>query len=796
MSIDSSDSTRTADTGTDELVETTEVVEQDAVAMAATEVKSELQQAIETRALELEILGWYRSGHANQGTHCLRQESGKGRKWNKQFRQQIISLSDQYLHPDGYCDYVVMLEAVDADPWPKLQAKAKAHLERGEFEEAEGIYWSRVPFGSKLMEDKEKRVIPDDQLLACGRACRTKGDFENAKKAYGMLKEAPVSAEANEIVIWLLENDHLADAGEFAVNWEVTKFQSRFEQAAQESLEGGQLMEAYQCYRAARRDIHNDAEVRDGLAALARYELARERQKTISFRADSREESFRKTWDSAMAKREGGVGEEKEYFWAHPYQISNLFTNPKGVKRARIRREVIQEIGTPDEVLELIMHEQELGFCPPEYIIELLQKVGSAHPGYRQRMLDCIDGELQTANNELRGIGRTGMPDLLGKKEENVKEAKETLQEVQRLCEMEGVNPPVFLLAKLARLYQVVGDNDAAQRLIDKHGQSLIQEMGTAEVVKEPQEGHELVMSGMRRYGTEKLKRQIPRGKFVNVSASVSLEKDFYQMANVGDVIPLFHTRARKELAAVHEQVMLQKDTQTVTKPELIEPKYMRAVVRAYELIKSEGVDVPAEEQAMLDVLIPIHAANEEAEDRARDKRMQQWEESRRIKPIEGNRTEVLRELKRKIPRGNLSVALEQFKLAECAVSVDDIRVQLRRRVKKEIGAVLEQMRMEKERSTGEEGAKTRWGNETAHERWNEKTEASVEGYELLDESSLPDDEEQKLSDLAVSHQQAFGDAFEKNRDHHWGATKRAAEVAKKIYKCLAALELKKTPAE
>lgn len=783
MSTNLPDSSRTREADADASVENAESVEQGEVATVTTGVKSELQQAIETRALELEILGWYRSGHANQGTHCLRQESGKGKKWNEQFRQQVIAMSDQYLHPDGYCDYIVMLEAIDADPWPKLQAKAKAHLERGEFEEAEGIYWNRVPFGSKLMEDREKRVIPDDQLLACGRACRTKGDFENAKKAYGLVKAAPASAEADEIVIWLLENDHLADAGEFAVNWEVTKFQSRFEQAARESLEGGQLMETYQCYRAARCDIHH-AEVRDGLAALARYELARERQQTISFRADSREEGLAKTWDSAMNK-------DKEYFHAHPFQLVNVMMNPKGVKRAHIRREVIQEIGTPDEVLELIMHEQELGFCPPKYIIELLEKVGVDHPGYRQRMLDCIDGELQTANNELRGIGRTGMPNLLGEKEDNVKESKETLQEVQRLCEIEGVDPPVFLLAKLARLYQVVGDNDAAQRLMDKHGQPLIEEMGTAEVVKEPQAGHELMMGGMRRYGTEKLKKQIPRGKFVNVSASVSLEKDFYQMANVGEVIPQFHARARKELIAVHEQLLLQRETQPVTKPELIEPKYIHAVVRAYELITGEGVSIPADEQRMLDVLTPIYTANEEAEDRARDERMQQWEESRRIKSIEGDRTKVLRELKRKIPRENLSVALEQFRLAEGTVSVDDIRVQLRRRVQKEIGAVLEQMRAEREKNTGEEGAKTRWGNETAHERWNDKTEASVEGYELLNEVSLPDDEQGKLSDLAVSHQQAYGDAFEKNRDHHWGATKRASEIAKKIYVCLAALEMK-----
>ena len=57
----------------------------------------------------------------------------------------------------------------------------------------------------------------------------------------------------------------------------------------------------------------------------------------------------------------------------------------------------------------------------------------------------------------------------------------------------------------------------------------------------------------------------------------------------MGEVIPQFHTRVRKELAAVHEQLVLQKETRPVTKPELIEQKYIRAVVGAYELIVPIG---------------------------------------------------------------------------------------------------------------------------------------------------------------------------------------------------------------
>lgn len=557
-------------------------------------VRVDVKELLQQRALELEILGWLKAGDINWVHSLMRDKT----KWSEEFKQQVAAESEKYFKPH-YSDFLLIQQQLGNNPWPRIQARCKEHFEKGEWEEGIGIYEGHHPFSSGITY--EMRVVPDEQLIACGRVCRAKGNFEHAIEAYSRVKGKPEAAEADEIVIWLLEGGHAADAADLAIHWEVTKFLVQFETTAREALEEGDLMSAYKSFNAARFDIKGHEETRRTLVALAEYELARERKKTINFRADSREETFRKTWDSAMEKKEGQRGEEREYFWAHPFQFVNVLSNPRGVRRAHVRRDVIQEIGTPDEVLGLVMHEQELGFAPPSYIIELLEKVGPQHPSFRPRLLDCIEAELKTAELALSGRNRMGMPDILGRRQERQGQAVEALAEVRRLCDMEGVNPPVHLVARLARLYRQVGDTNAVAELCAKHGEPLRLELASDPTAKGRREATEPLDP---RTALSKLKQRIRSNK---LRAVVKECTEYAQMTGLDAIQEPLRKRALRELSGLVEQMRTARakkqgggedEKSTWGKESSLSRWNERGqeIMRAYELLDTTTAD----EQALL----------------------------------------------------------------------------------------------------------------------------------------------------------------------------------------------------
>lgn len=560
-------------------------------------VRVDVKELLQQRALELEILGWFKAGDINWVHSLMRDKT----KWSDEFRQQVSAESEKYFKPH-YSDFLLIQQQLGNDPWPKIQARCKEHFERGEWEEGIGIYEGHHPFSSKITY--EMRVVPDEQLIACGRICRAKGNFENAIEAYSRVKGKPEAAEADEIIIWLLEGNHVADAADLAVSWGVTKYQAQFEATAREALEQGDLMGAYKSFGAAQFDIKKHEETRRTLVALAEYELAHEREKTINFRADSREETFRKTWDSAMEKKEGQRGDEREHFWAHPFQFVNVLSNPKGVRKAHVRRDVIQEIGTPDEVLGLVMHEQELGFAPPSYIIELLEKVGPQHPSFRPRLLDCIEAELKTAELALSGRNRMGMPDILGRREKRKGQAVEALTEVRRLCDMEGVNPPVHLVGRLARLYRQVGDMNAIEELCAKHGEPLRLELASDPMGKGRKESAEPLDP---KTALSKLKQRIRSNKLRAVLKECT---EYAQVAGLDAIREPLRKRAVKELTGLVEQMRTarakkqeggEEEKSSWGKESSVSRWNERGqeVMRAYELLGSATAD----EQALLSEL-------------------------------------------------------------------------------------------------------------------------------------------------------------------------------------------------
>lgn len=504
------------------------------------ETRTDIKDLLRQKALEMEILGWFKAGDIHWVTSLIHEE----RKWSDEFKRQVTEEAEKLFTPETYGEFLLVHEGLGNDPWPRIQARCKEHFERGEWKEGIEIYGYRLPFNSKIWKQEERRrVVPDEQLLACGRVLRAQGNHAYAMEAYARLATPPPAAEASEIVIWLLEGDHLADAADLAVDWNVTAHNDKFEEAAQGSLAEDDLMGAYKGFKAARHDLEIDQTLRRQLLDLAKLELQVEKAQIVGFRSDEKQDR-----NERLARLLSG----KKHIFCHPFQAASIIGDKDGTdtERARVRRSVIQKLGEPDDKMTLVMHEQDLGFAPPEYILEILEGVPMEHPGVRQRILDSIEVEIRNAELELSGRGRTGAGiGIFEKREKCIQRAAKTLQKARELCDREGVNPPVFIVAKLARLYSRVGNQAAVLELVAKHGEPLHLELASDPTGKGKKEAAESLDP---KTALSKLKQRIRSNKLRAVVKECS---EYAQVAGLDNIRESLQKRAAKELAALVEQM-------------------------------------------------------------------------------------------------------------------------------------------------------------------------------------------------------------------------------------------------